>query len=78
MKAEFRRWGMADVDRIFNSGLRVRCPECGQRFKASVERKPDVKGLHRAAAICPCGRVRVEGSVQMTFYRVESTKGAAS
>lgn len=44
MQRSLDRFGVVDVDRIFNSGLRV----------------------------------RVEGSVQMTFYRVESTKGAAS
>lgn len=63
------RIGVSDVDRIFNSRLTVRCPLCGRRFEASVERKPDIKGLHRVQASCPCGRVRAEGSVQMCFFR---------
>jgi hypothetical protein len=49
--------------------LKVRCPECGRRYRANVERKPDSKGLHRVQASCPCGRVRAEGSVQMCFFR---------
>jgi hypothetical protein len=67
--AEFDAYGMADAERIYNSALEVRCPECGRRYRANVERKPDSKGLHRVRATCPCGRVRAEGSVQMCFFR---------
>lgn len=70
MQRSLDRFGVVDVDRIFNSGLTVRCPECGQRFVASVQRKPDAKHLHPAQAVCPCGAVEARGSVVLSFYRV--------
>ena len=69
----FDRYGMADAERIYNSALEVRCPECGRRTKGTVERSPGDKGLHSVWGTCSCGRVEIRGSVQVWFERKEAT-----
>jgi hypothetical protein len=78
VKAEFERWGIAPVDRVFDSSLTFRCPDCKQRFKGSVSRKPDGEHSHSVQGRCPCGAVEVRGIICATFYRAENAKEVAS
>lgn len=68
---EWRKWGVVDADVIFDGKLRFRCPECGQRFTATVSRRPvEQGGMHRLSGICECGETEVTGTIAATFRRV--------
>lgn len=78
MQTEFERWGIAPVDRVFDSALTVRCPACGQRFAGSVSRRPDGEYSHSVRGRCQCGAAEVRGIVCVTFYRAEKVEEVAS
>lgn len=76
MQREFERWGIADVDAVFDGRLKVRCPRCGSRFALTVSRRPiEVGGLHRARGVCSCDKVEVYGTVALTFKLIADQDG---
>lgn len=68
--------GYCDVDKLYGSRIEVRCPGCGRKFRASITRNRGPSGYHEVVGECACGRVAVEGIVDLQAVRLDR-EGAA-